>query len=54
MEQFCYSGMFQGCTSLTTAPVLPAKTLRGNCYSNMFKGCVNLTTAPELPATSLE
>ena len=50
----CYSGMFQGCTSLTTAPELPATTLQFACYSSMFKGCSNLRTAPALPATALE
>jgi hypothetical protein len=45
--------MFQGCTSLTTAPELPAMALQGNCYYSMFQGCISLTTAPELPATTL-
>ena len=49
----CYQRMFQGCTSLTTAPALPATTLANNCYSQMFEGCTSLTTAPELPATTL-
>ena len=38
----CYSGMFNGCTSLTIAPELPATTLANNCYSGMFNGCTNL------------
>ena len=50
---YCYRGMFEGCTTLTTAPVLPATTLARLCYQNMFKGCTSLTTAPELPATTL-
>ena len=45
--------MFQGCTSLTTAPALPATTLDGRCYESMFQGCTSLTTAPALPATTL-
>src|SRR5574344_2006953 len=45
--------MFNGCTSLTTAPELPATTLAEQCYSYMFNGCTALTTAPELPATTL-
>ena len=49
----CYSCMFSGCTSLTTAPELPATTLKGNCYSSMFEGCTSLTTAPDLPAATL-
>jgi len=48
-----YKGMFLGCTSLTTAPALPATILANNCYQNMFYGCTSLTTAPELPATTL-
>ena len=51
----CYDSMFRGCTSLTTAPELPATTLaQGGCYYAMFYGCTSLTTAPELPATTLE
>lgn len=49
----CYNGMFMGCTSLTTAPALPATTLANNCYYYMFDGCTSLTTAPALPATTL-
>ena len=45
--------MFYGCTSLTTAPVLPATSLASSCYTNMFRYCLSLTTVPELPATSL-
>ena len=43
--------MFENCTSLTTAPTLPATTLSNSCYSNMFSGCTSLTSAPTLPAT---
>ena len=49
----CYQGMFNGCTSLTTAPQLPATTLARSCYYYMFFSCTNLTTAPQLPATTL-
>ena len=49
----CYQHMFRGCTSLVTAPTLPATTLIGSCYSNMFNGCTSLVIAPELPATTL-
>lgn len=51
---YCYQGMFRGCTSLITAPKLPATTLANNCYYMMFYNCLSLTTAPELPATKLE
>ena len=50
----CYYSMFRGCTSLTTAPSLPATTLTSNCYAYMFSGCTSLTTAPSLPATTLK
>ena len=45
--------MFSSCSSLTTAPDLPATTLANGCYESMFNGCTSLTTAPELPATTL-
>ena len=50
---YCYYNMFNDCTSLTTAPDLPATTLASSCYGGMFYGCTSLTTAPELPATTL-
>ena len=53
LDLYCYYGMFSGCTSLTTAPELPATTLADSCYRYMFYGCTSLTTAPELPATTL-
>ena len=53
MANNCYSDMFYGCSSLTTAPSLPATTLANNCYSSMFGDCTSLTTAPSLPATTL-
>ena len=34
--------MFYGCTSLTTAPELPATTLVNSCYTQMFFGCTKL------------
>ena len=40
----CYSGMFSGCTGLTTAPMLPATTLANFCYYYMFSGCSNLSS----------
>ena len=52
-NKYCYYYMFYGCTSLTTAPTLPATTLANNCYANMFWGCTSLITAPALPATTL-
>ena len=48
-----FSRLFEGCTSLVKAPVLPATTLAPSCYRDMFNGCTSLTKAPELPATTL-
>ena len=48
-----FRSLFQGCTSLTTAPALPATTLVNSCYNSMFYGCTGLTSAPALPATTL-
>ena len=50
---YCFSGLFYYCTSLTQAPELPATTLADFCYFEMFSGCKSLTQAPELPATTL-
>ena len=53
LESDCYYGMFQGCTSLTSAPALPAVNLESGCYYGMFQGCTSLTSAPALPAVNL-
>ena len=53
IADYCYQSMFNGCTSLTQAPELPATTLAILCYKDMFKDCSNLTQAPALPATKL-
>lgn len=50
---FCYRNIFKSCTSLTTAPKLPATTLLDHCYLDAFNGCTSLITAPALPATAL-
>ena len=41
---FFFVGLFYNCTSLTTAPELPATTLANSCYLYMFSGCTSLTT----------
>ena len=46
--------MFVNCTSLETAPDLPAATLAKQCYSFMFSNCFALTEAPVLPAKTLK
>ena len=43
LNNVCYRRMFYGCTSLTTAPDLPATSqLTASCYRDMFNGCTNL------------
>lgn len=54
MDTSCFANLFNRCTSLTSAPKLPATTLANHCYYQMFNGCTSLTTAPALPATTLE
>ena len=53
LTSFCYAFVFNACTSLITAPNLPANTLADYCYYRMFQNCTSLTTAPELPSTTL-
>ena len=50
---YAFYALFDSCTSLTTAPILPVTTLADYCYQGMFQGCTSLTTAPELPAITL-
>lgn len=53
MEEYCFTCMFEGCTALIEAPILPATALAPFCYWGMFWGCTGLTAAPVLPATVL-
>ena len=53
LASICYFAMFEGCTSLTQAPVLPATILADYCYYYMFKNCSSLVEAPQLLATTL-
>ena len=46
--------MFNGCTSLTSAPALPATTLTPYCYGSMFYGCTGITGHVDLPAAELK
>ena len=48
-----FFALFEGCTSLLSAPELPATTMEQGCYSQMFSGCTALKSAPELPAEVL-
>lgn len=42
LTQYCYCGLFSGCTKLTVGPILPAKVLANSCYLNMYSGCASL------------
>ena len=55
LTEYCYFGLFGGCSSLTNVPNLPATVLTENCYRDMFAGCTSLTSVPSdlLPATAL-
>ena len=51
MSAGCFHSLFEGCTTLVNAPMLPATTLAEDCYYSMFAGCTSLAVAPALPAT---
>lgn len=53
MNNNCYAGLFKDCTSLTSAPTLPATKMVRDCYKAMFSGCTSLTGVIKLPATEL-
>lgn len=53
MGEFCYSWLFAFCSSLVTAPQLPATQTKPFCYRNMFHWCTSLAVLPVLPATEL-
>lgn len=48
---YCYAYMFQGCTSLVSAPDLLATNVNCQSYLNMFQGCTSLTTSPLMANT---
>ena len=49
-----YNGMFEGCSSLISAPLMPqVDTISTNGFKAMFKGCSSLQVAPTLPAKRL-
>lgn len=53
MIKGCFWGLFANCTSLITAPELPAVALAEACYRALFKGCTSLSAAPILPAETM-
>lgn len=54
ISSYCFYDMFNGCTTLETAPVLPALFIPSYAYYAMFRDCTSLTAAPELPATIVD
>lgn len=50
---YCFYHLFLGCTSLVTAPTLPATTLASHCYQGMFRHS-GIVIPPSLPAVSLK
>ena len=49
----CYYSMFEGCSALTTAPVLPATQLVTRCYQEMFYDCSKLATVTCLATSGI-
>ncbi len=54
LTTYAFFALFEGCTSLLSAPELPATEMKSYCYNSMFANCTKLTSAPELPAKRLE
>ena len=51
LREDCYKQMFQGCSSLSTPPVISASGINGSetgCCSGMFNGCTSLEYGPDL------
>lgn len=60
IKKQCYSQMFQGCTSLTTAPAVIGSSAMtwtngndGYYWSDMFNSCTSLVNPPQLLALNL-
>ena len=54
LAEYCYDSMFNGCTSLTAAPALPATALAEYCYDFMFYGCTSLTAITCLATSNID
>lgn len=52
LSQGCYQALFENCTALTGAPMIPSPTTAiGTSYYNMFNGCTALVNPPaNIPA----
>jgi hypothetical protein len=53
LSDYCFYGMFDGCSELLYAPELSATELKNACYANIFKGCTKLNVVPDLLAERL-
>jgi hypothetical protein len=53
LSNYCFCELFDYCSALVSAPLLPATTLALSCYAGMFRGCTSLGIAPILSATVL-
>lgn len=53
LTKYAFFALFEGCTSLLSAPKLPTTTMEYGCYAQMFSGCTALKSAPKLPAEVL-
>lgn len=49
---FAFFRLFYNCTTLETAPALPASGLTSSCYRAMFQNSTSLKKPPKLPATT--
>ena len=49
---YCFTRLFSN-TTITSAPKLPAVSLKESCYDHMFAGCEDLAKLPALPATKM-
>lgn len=54
IDNYCFKGLFSGCTKLLHFPDLPDIELSDYCYQSMFAGCTSLETAPALPSAELK
>lgn len=53
LSSYCFSNMFEGCSSIADMPNLPAMTLGNYCYNEMFRNCNSLENLTSLPATTM-
>ena len=52
LSDYCFVYLFKNCSTIKTAPRLPATELTSWCYCCMFRWCSALKKAPELPGVT--